>query len=361
MQEIPPSQNISWTRKQYNKAKKALKKFLDEFVKEYSEEGDHAESVSLPLLPNPTIASVSGIPGIVLKGLQIFLLPAIKAYQAWNFYVNKDPNAKKPTLTRREAFYFFIDITLFALAIAAVALLQTVAGAIIGMVAAFASLVASAFQYGNYLYQTAKLKKQIEELDHKLSTENLEPDEEERLTEELNTLRENYTKLEQDTFAVIKRTLNMTFTGLYVASAGLILGGILLGPVGVGLPAIVAGVALATTVSVISVAIYVVDLIKKHYEKKIAENPQKYVGTRLYKLLRGGPGSDNDYDLNHDEGIEMKDFKKNSRSPSPSLSPSPSPSFSRKSDSDSSDSENAENDPLLPNSNNSNHSGPKHR
>ncbi|MDX2165193.1 MAG: hypothetical protein SFW07_07240 [Gammaproteobacteria bacterium] len=170
--------------------------------------------------------------GAVASGLKMLLIPAKKLYQYYKW--RKEPTRKKPVFTAVDAFYLTIDIALFALTIAAVALASSFVSVIIGFAAACVTIVSGVVEFVQSLKST--------------NTTNSGP---------LN---------------IAKRTMSLTLPALGVAAAGLILLGTVLGPVGV--PLITIGVGIGVGVTVLGIATWVAQkvdtyLIKKAHQRKI--------------------------------------------------------------------------------------------
>lgn len=259
--------------------------------------------VILPYSPNPHVplntGTEFGIVSVIIKGCQILIVPAIKLYQAWNYYVKKDPNAEKPTFTLNDGLYLGLDIVLFGLAIGTLILLKTIAGTIIAAGASLIGLGVGIYQYWQFWREKKAILQEINEIE--------EIAEEVRLPEQSARLEYLYQYLNttvHNRYLKAKRTIGITLTGLGLVSTGLILGGLMLGPV--GLPAISAGIAIGIGVMATAVTLTVCDLVKTYLDKKFEENPEKFLNNPLFRLYHRIAGKRNVEELVHAQNIELE-------------------------------------------------------
>lgn len=222
----------------------------------------------------------------------------------------RDPNEvggmKKPTFTLNDGLYLLLDIALLALAIAALVYGASITGAAIATAAAAVSVVAASINYGKYLYDGYQLTKEKKLVDELLENENKEPGRKRYLTQnDRDFIEAQRMKAEQEhpgvdlssasdvailqmrsdslgsklkeniqnRYQTIRKTLGFALTMTSIISASLILGGLMLGPVGV--PVIMAGVGLGIITTVAAVTMMVVNMIKKNRETKKAQESAK--------------------------------------------------------------------------------------
>lgn len=268
-------------------------------------------------------AGGAGAVAIAMKGVQLIMLPIQKGIQYWIWKNQPDPVAPtrpkkdldenneqslrewtaysekqkqfrrellekeylKPRFTRRDAAYLALDITMLALTIATFAVAAPYAAAAIALTAACVSFAVAAYHVGKFIHHSNKLKKDISVIDNFLENFDSKSDKEinqflkeqgyhftpgltspsreqarDYLTSRSDNLNTALKEDKQNVYTKFRQTFGLGLTMMMVVGAGLMLGGVALGPYGA--PLIAAGMALSITAGVIAFGMFVVNAIK---------------------------------------------------------------------------------------------------
>lgn len=260
--------------------------------------------------PNPNatpLAYGAGAAGAIAgKAIVLLMMPIQKGMQYWLHKVA--PNSyPKPTFTAKDAGYLALDIVMLGLTIAAFAA-GGIPGAAIALAAGVTSMGVAVLHMAKLAYKSHHAKKNDAQLSALKQKMDSDPDyalrkndidllnklgRSRKLSEPFKfqegvTTRGDVDKFvnnrakyyaekikttAKNTYLKVRQTLGFGLTCMSIASAGLILGGLVLGPVGA--PVVMAGVALAIATSAIAGGMFIANMIKNARENKKSKMAKK--------------------------------------------------------------------------------------